>query len=180
MSSGVDMLTNSLKVSDTNKEKLSTWFPFRLIKKYDKNTAVQIEGVFFGHFNMLSVHKCSDRGIFGYISISAFCSLYFHKEGTSEAHVFFFKVFQILCRFPKWSKKFRKYFFWNNSIRIGCVRHLLLLRENTCHRVSVCEQTVSRFQILLKQNFSSWFRFRVIKKYEKNSGLKISVVFPTV
>ena len=134
----------------------------------------------FGHFNMLSVHKCSDRGIFGYISISAFCSLYFHKEGTSEAHVFFSKYSKFYVDFRNGGKNSENIFFWNNSIRIGCVRHLLLLRENTCHRVSVCEQTVSRFQILLKQNFSSWFRFRVIKKYEKNSGLQISVVFPTV
>ena len=35
------------------------------------------------------------------------------------------------------------------------------------------EQTVSRFQILLKQNFSSWFPFRVIKKYDKDTAVQI-------
>ena len=40
-----------------------------------------------------------------------------------------------------------------NCISTGCIKHSLLLRENICHRVSICWQTVSRFQILLRQNF---------------------------
>ena len=47
--------------------------------------------------------------------------------------------------------------FLNNCIWIGCVKHSLLLRENTSHRLSICWQNVSRFKLLLRQNFSSSF-----------------------
>ena len=43
----------------------------------------------FGPFNMLTVHKCSDTGLFRHLSNPAFCSLQFEKEITSEAHLFF-------------------------------------------------------------------------------------------
>ena len=33
---------NSLKISDTTKTKFLSWFPFRGIKKYGKNTTVKI------------------------------------------------------------------------------------------------------------------------------------------
>ena len=115
------------------------------------------------------------------ILVSPLFAVYtFIKKEPLRLMFFFSKYSKFYVDSRNGAKNSENIFFWNNSIRIGCVRHLLLLRENTCHRVSVCEQTVSRFQILLKQNFSSWFRFRVIKKYEKNSGLQISVVFPTV
>ena len=80
------------------------------------------------------------------------------------------------------SRKYRKFYadfgnpekssqnnfrFLDNCIWIGCVKHSLLLRENTFHRVSICKRTVSRFQILLRENFSSWFFFILIIKYDK-------------
>ena len=44
---------------------------------------------FFGHFNMLTVHECSDTALFGKLSNPAFCTLEFQKQITSEAHLFF-------------------------------------------------------------------------------------------
>ena len=38
------------------------------------------------------------------------------------------------------------------------------MRGNTCHRVSICYQTVPRFQIVLRQNFSTWFFFQSDQK----------------
>ena len=43
----------------------------------------------FGVFNILTAHKCSDTGLFRLLSMSAFCSLKFQKEITSEARLFF-------------------------------------------------------------------------------------------
>ena len=46
MWSGVNMLKNCLKISDTSKKKFSALIFFRVIKKYDENTAVEIYAVF--------------------------------------------------------------------------------------------------------------------------------------
>ena len=64
----------------------------------------------FRPFNMLTVHKCSNTRLFRHLSNPAFCTLWFKKQITYAAH-FFFKVFQILCRFRKLPKKLRKCFF---------------------------------------------------------------------
>ena len=53
---------------------------------------------------------------------------------------------------------------WDNCILIGCVKHSLLLRENTCQRVSICWETVSRFKIL--QNRA--FRADLLSEWSKN------------
>ena len=45
-----------------------------MIKKYDKNSAVQIKQG-FGPFNMLIVGKCCDTGLFKHLSNPAFCIL---------------------------------------------------------------------------------------------------------
>ena len=42
ISSGVNMLTKCLKISDTTKIEFLSWFSFWIIKKYDKNSAAQI------------------------------------------------------------------------------------------------------------------------------------------
>ena len=57
------------------------------------------------------------------------------------------------------------FWFWHHCIWTSGVRHLLLLRVNTCHQVS--KFSVSRFQILLKQIFASWFPLRMIKNMTK-------------
>ena len=36
---------------------------------------------------MLTANKFSDRGLFEHVSNSGLCSLYFHKEVTSEDHL---------------------------------------------------------------------------------------------
>ena len=61
-----------------------------------------------------------------------------------------------------WSNIF---WFGDNCIWIGCVKQSLLLKENTCHPVSICEQTVSRFQMLLKENF---FQADFLSEWSKN------------
>ena len=71
MSSGVNMLTNSRKVSDTSKAEFSELISFFSDQKYVKNTAVLNEAIFWT-INMLTVHTCSDTGLFSHLSNPAF------------------------------------------------------------------------------------------------------------
>ena len=91
----------------------------------------------FRPFNMLTVHKSSDTGFFGLLSNSAFPVYNFSKKWPVRPN-FFLKVFKILCKFWKCRKNPKNVFWlWHNRIWIGCVKHLLLLREYTCYRVSI-------------------------------------------
>ena len=65
---------------------------------------------FFGPFNMLTVHTCSDMVFFGDLSNPAFCSLYFQKKIISEGHLFFQSTSQFM-QITKMQKKIRKIFF---------------------------------------------------------------------
>ena len=133
MSLGVIMLRNSLKISDTTKTK---FFELTFFQSNQKNEFSFKEC--FCVFTMLNAHKGSDKGLFRHLSNSAFWSLQFQKSVTSEAPLFF-KVFKILCTFRKSIKKFSKYFSISRQLHLNlCVKHLLLLRENTFHGVSIC------------------------------------------
>ena len=63
--SGDKMLKNSLKIKDTTKTKFLSWFPFREIKNMKKILPWRSMQC-FGPFNMLTVHKCYDTGLFGH------------------------------------------------------------------------------------------------------------------
>ena len=63
----------------------------------------------FGPFNMFTVHKCSDTGLYRHLSNPLLAVYSFRKKITSGTH-YFFKVFEISCRFRKLRKKSRKFF----------------------------------------------------------------------
>ena len=127
----------------------------------------------FGPFNMLIFSKCSDTWLSRHFSNRAFAAYSLTKKSPLRL-ILFLKVFTIWCSLKKRRKKLQKYFrFLEIYIWIGCVKQSLLLRQNTCDQVSIWWQKVSKFHILLRQNFSSWFFFRVIKKYNKNTALQI-------
>ena len=56
----------------------------------------------------------------------------------------------------------------------------LYKEDNTCHRKSMCQQTVLRFCIALTWAFLNWIMFRVINKYGKGTVVKIAMVFVPV
>ena len=58
------------------------------MKKYEKILPRRFKQS-FGPFNMLSVRKCSDTLLFRHLSNPAFRSLRYQKQITSEAHLFF-------------------------------------------------------------------------------------------
>ena len=151
MPSGVTVLTNSLEISNTSK---TVFFSAHFLSCWSKNTAKILPCWFkqcFGPLNMLAVHKCSDTGLFRHLTNSTFWWR-FGKQRKNWANIF-----------P----------FGDNCIWIECLRPSLLPRKNTCHRLSISKQTVWRFQILLRQNFGSWFSFKVINKYEKTTAMLI-------
>ena len=113
------------------------------------------------------------RGFLG-ISVTPLFAVYNFRNNSPLRLIFSSKYSKFYADFrnaEKNSKNISR--FLDNCIWIGCFKCLLLLRENTSHRVSICLQTVSRFQVLLKQNFLSRFFFRLIKKYHKNTAMQI-------
>ena len=69
---------------------------------------------------MLTVHKCSDIGIFRHLSNLAICSLYFQKEITSKDHL----RFQSIPNFneiPEMQKKIQEIYFDFEIIAFGLV-----------------------------------------------------------
>ena len=49
-------------------------------------------------------------------------------------------------------------------------------RKNIYHRMSMCYQTVLKFQILLRKTFYNWNFPRVINKVDKTTGAQITAV----
>ena len=90
----------------------------------------------FRPFNMLAVHKCSDRGLFGHVSNSDICSLKFQNQITYEAHLFFQSSpsFMQILEMQKKSEEMFFYleifaielfafdtrFYWDTILFIGC------------------------------------------------------------
>ena len=75
MSLGVNMLTNSLKILHTTKTEFLEVIYFQTDEKMvQKHYRVDFKQS-FGPFNMLTLHKCSNTGLFGHLIKSTFCSL---------------------------------------------------------------------------------------------------------
>ena len=71
----VNMLTNSLKISDTSKTIVLELILFHSDKKKMTEILPCRFKRSFGPFNMLTVHKFSDKRLFQHLSNSGFCSL---------------------------------------------------------------------------------------------------------
>ena len=98
------MLTKSLKISDTTE---TEFFQLKIFYSDKKKKTKLLPFRFqqcFRPFNMLTVHKCSENGIFSHLSDHAFCSLYFLKYISYEAHLFFEKVQNFLQSLEVWKK----------------------------------------------------------------------------
>ena len=72
MSSGVNMLTNSLKISDTTKTQFFKLIFFQSVQKNMRKIVPCWVKESFEPFNTLTVHKCSDTGFFRHLSDLAF------------------------------------------------------------------------------------------------------------
>ena len=138
LSSGVIMLTNSLKITDTTLTKFLELIFFQSDQKiWQKYCRAGLSSLSDTLTCWLSISVLK-RSFFGHLSIPA-CSLKFQKQITSKAHLFFQSISKLYVDFGNWEKSRANIFSFSvNSIWIGCVKRSLLLRENTCHRVSIC------------------------------------------
>ena len=86
-----------------------SWFALRMMKIMTKILRCRFKQS-FRPFNMLTVDKCPERGLFMHLSDPALC--------TSEVRIFF-KVLQILCRFRICWKKFRNFFLVLRQVHLN-------------------------------------------------------------
>ena len=184
LSSWVHNLSNkiyqtSLKTSDTAKTEFSELEFFQIDKKIWQNYCREYFSSVSDHLTCwLSISVLSQEFLGIYVT-TLFPGLNFGNKLAMRV-TFFFKIFKIWCKFQKFGKNWQIFFcFGDDGIWIGCVKDWLLPRENTCHGECISCQTVSRFQILLRKNFLKWSSFRLIKKYDKTTFTKISMVFWT-
>ena len=85
---------------------------------------------------MLTVHKCSDTGLFGHLTNSAFCSLWYQEKKAFQADTFFQSIPNFMQIF-KMQKKIEEIFvdmeifefelvaleirfYWERILVIGC------------------------------------------------------------
>ena len=52
-------------------------------------------------------------------------------------------------------------------------------RRNTCHRQSMCYQTILRFMIRVKQSFRNSIYLKLVGKKGNSDALRLSAVFGT-
>ena len=121
--------------------------------------------------------KCPSKLDFLEIYLSTFFGV--HTFGnTSAMRVFFFwKMFEISCRFQKLKKKMEKKFFVyeisaSDLVALNCLHY----EGNTCHGHSMREQTVFRLCIWVREVFSNKIAFTVINDYAKVGVVQISTV----
>ena len=136
MSSVINMLTKSLKISHITKIKFSKLIFSQSDEKiWQKNFCADLSSLSDPLTCWLSICVLT-RDLLG-IEVTPLFPVYFFRRKSSLKLIFFFKVFQILCRFRKCSKKHKKLFFyfevigfesvaldsrfyWDRILSIGC------------------------------------------------------------
>ena len=125
-----------------------------------------------GAFTMLLFDLCSEMWLFG-IDVTMFLGVRNFAKTSPMKVIVFWKCSQFRLAFKKEEKNREEVAcLWDNSIWIRCIK-LSLSRENTCHRHSVCYETVLRFCISLTETFCQTIAFPVISKYCKGAVLQI-------
>ena len=82
--------------------------------------------------------------------------------------IFFFKMFEIWCRFEKWNKEIRKFFFFFQitEFQFG-VANSQNIEQETCHRISMSSKTLLRFHLTLGATFSKSTSLTMMKIMKK-------------
>ena len=71
----------------------------------------------------------------------------------------------------------KKFFLFERIASEFVTLNCLYKEENTCHRHSVCWETVLRFYMSLTETFGKSIAFAVINKYGKAAAMQISTMF---
>ena len=120
------------------------------------------------------------QGFLG-IYVTTLLAVYNFGSKSCMRLMFFFKMFKMFRNgeqnLENWENTLG---FRDNCTLVDYVKGSHLSRESTCHREFISYQTVSTFQILLRQNFSNWSYFKVMKQYPKTAVVYIWAVFRTL
>ena len=165
------MLTDTLKILDTMKT------------EFFKLKSFEIDRKIFQRFCREDLTSVSDtltcwlfisvltRDFLG-IKVTTLFAIYNFGDKSAMRLIFFFKMLKIDVESKNGGQDSESsLIFGDNYSLIGCVKNSILLRENSCHRQLTCYETVSRFQIPLRRNFSNSGYFKVIKKYGKTTAM---------
>ena len=109
LSSGVNMLTNSLKISDTTKTEFFELVFFQSDQKIWENYRQADLSCVSDPLTCWLSRSFLTQGFFG-IYVTPLFGVYNSRNKRLRRLIFFFKIFKILCRFRKSRKEFRKYF----------------------------------------------------------------------
>ena len=141
LSSGVNMLTSSVKISDTTKKTFFELILFqtdqKISEKYCRADSCIVSDRLISWLS-ISVLTRSFLGI----KVNPLFAVYNFRNKKLLRLIFLLKVFQILCRFRicRYAGKNTAniFGFRDNTTWIDCFKHSLLLKQNTCHWVSIC------------------------------------------
>ena len=121
LSSGVNMLTNSLKILDTIKTEFFELIFFlndqKLWQKFCHADLIIVSDPWTFWLSISVVTRC-----FLGIYVTRSFAVYNLWKKYSLRLIFFYKVFQILCIFWKCSKKLRKYLLILRSLHLNWLR----------------------------------------------------------
>ena len=85
LSSLVNVIANTPRISDTLRRTFSNSIFAKVIKVYDGSAVLQV----FWLFMMLTLRRYSEKNLFSHLVYQIFRSLEFRKYRTCEGHVFF-------------------------------------------------------------------------------------------
>ena len=94
-------------------------------------------------FNMLTVYKSSEKGLFRHL-VTTFFAVYSFRKTSPLRPIFFSKYCKVYVDSGNAVKNWEHTFsFWDKCIWIGFVRYSLLLRKNTSHCVNMLTNSVT-------------------------------------
>ena len=134
----------------------------RVTKKYEKLLLSRVEQCFRA-FKMLTVHKCCDSDLFIHLINHAASSILFHKYVSYESYLLFQNV-QNLISSSEMQKKIQKILLVFKIISLNSLRWTVTFTEREYLSSGF---NILRFQILPRQNFSTWSSFRVLRNMTK-------------
>ena len=137
-SPAVSMLANRLKISDITKTDFFELIFFQSHQKTWQNYwRTDLSTVLEALTSWLYTSVLT-RGFLGFYITSHF-AFYNLRNKSLLRLIFSWKYSKFYLDFGNGEKNLENYLsFGDNCVWIGCFKHALLLRENTCHRVLIC------------------------------------------
>ena len=131
-------------------------------------------------FTMLPVKGFFETGLFAHISNYVFWSALFREKNQLWGSSLVWKCSKFNVNFENAINNSENAFcFWDNCVRIGCLKLSLLRREYLSSAVNVLGNSYKPLY-LTETNFFDSSTFKVITKYDKGAVAQITTVFEPV